>query len=60
MVRTLLRSLREHKKGSILTILLSIMEVVFEKIFFCIRVLENLKSGLLFAKIVSVTKDLGA
>lgn len=30
MIRTLARSLREHKKGSILTILLSILEVVFE------------------------------
>ena len=36
------------------------MHEIKEKIFFCIRVLENLKSGLLFAKIVSVTKDLGA
>lgn len=30
MIKTLTRSLREHKKGSLLTILLSIFEVVFE------------------------------
>ena len=30
MIITLARSLREHKKGSILTILLSILEAAFE------------------------------
>lgn len=30
MIKTLAKSLREHKKGSVLTILLSIFEVVFE------------------------------
>ncbi|MGN1140450.1 MAG: ABC transporter ATP-binding protein [Oliverpabstia sp.] len=30
MVKTLARSLREHKKGSLITMLLSILEVVFE------------------------------
>ena len=30
MIHTLARSLRQHKKGSILTMLLSILEVVFE------------------------------
>lgn len=30
MVKTLARSLREYKKGSILAILLSVLEVVFE------------------------------
>ena len=30
MIKTLMKSLREHKKGSILTVMLSILEVVFE------------------------------
>ncbi|MGN0972014.1 MAG: ABC transporter permease, partial [Aristaeellaceae bacterium] len=30
MIRTLARSLRQHKKGSILTVLLSVMEVLFD------------------------------
>lgn len=30
MIRTLAKSLREHKKGSVLTMILSILEVVFE------------------------------
>ena len=30
MIKTLLRSLREYKRGSILTILLSILEATFE------------------------------
>ncbi|MGN0659412.1 MAG: ABC transporter ATP-binding protein [Emergencia sp.] len=30
MIRTLARSLREHRKGSVITILLSVLEVVFE------------------------------
>ena len=30
MIHTLARSLRQHKKGSIITMLLSILEVVFE------------------------------
>ena len=30
MIKTLARSLREHKKGSLITILLSILEAAFE------------------------------
>lgn len=55
MIKTLLRSLREYKKGSILTILLSILEAAFE-ILIPLRMADLIDQGIDLGNMAAVWK----
>lgn len=55
MIKTLLRSLREYKKGSIITILLSILEAAFE-ILIPLRMADLIDQGIDLGNIAAVWK----
>ena len=55
MIKTLLRSLREYKRGSILTILLSVLEAAFE-ILIPLRMADLIDQGIDLGNMVAVWK----